>query len=146
MYDPKTIAAYFIRRNDPHNSHRGLYHMGNLKLQKLLYFAQGLYAMEYNKELMNTTFQHSKYVVSEPITYQLYKSYNYADMTQDCIIDSGEVISDADLEFLDKTWSALRQFHGKHLEYVLRNLVPYHVIHSKIRERFIQRFNPNRKD
>lgn len=141
MYDPKTIAAYFIRQNDP-----GLYHMGNLKLQKLLYFTQGLYAMEYDKILMNTTFERSMYVVSEPITYQLYKGYNYIDMTQDCIVDSGETISDADLEFLDTTWIALRQFDGKHLEYVLRNLVPYHIIHSKIRERFIARFKPNRKE
>lgn len=69
-YSALTIANYVILY-----SHSKNIEMNNLKLQKILYFLQGLYLVNYSDKLFNDNIEKWQYGPVVPEVYHAYKDY-----------------------------------------------------------------------
>lgn len=113
-YNVQLIAKYFISKSTPGTRQN----ITNLKLQKILYYAQGFYAsMHEGNLLFNSDIQAWKHGPVIPDIYHTYKSYNFHEIDEYVEEDFNELLSQ-DKEFLDKIWDILKNFSGKQLEYL----------------------------
>lgn len=71
MLTPKDVAEYFLRLTEPEVGDT----LSNLKVQKLLYYAQGFSLALYNKPLFEDDFHAWMYGPAIPSLYDLYKQY-----------------------------------------------------------------------
>lgn len=111
----KLVAEWFLNKNNYMQNVTDTEDMTNLKLQKLLYYAQGLYLAQYNKPLFREkilAWEHGP-VIKE--VYDQYKSFG-----GNGIKFSGSNISFADNieEFLEKIYNRFGQYSA----WKLRNM------------------------
>jgi uncharacterized phage-associated protein len=123
MYDALLIAHYFINKSTPYT----IESVTNLKLQKLLYYAQGFYiANNPNRQLLFTdkieAWVHGPVV---PKVYREYSHFKYHDIDQD--IDQSYIanISERDTFILDMVWNTFKVFSGKELERITHKEDPW---------------------
>lgn len=94
-----------------------------LKLQKILYYAQGYYLAMNDKPLFDDDFQAWAHGPVNPKIYNEYKSYGYS------LIDypKGEAanIKENILEFLYTIWNTFGIYDGKYLEEMTHNETPW---------------------
>lgn len=85
-----------------------------LKLQKILYYAQGYYLAMYDMPLFNEDFQAWAHGPVNPKIYNNYKEYGYDSINY----PSGKAprIKDDILDFLYKIWDTFGIYDGKYLE------------------------------
>ncbi|MFS0766175.1 Panacea domain-containing protein [Peribacillus phoenicis] len=114
MLHPNQVAKYFIFKSIPGTNEN----ITNLKLQKLLYFAQGHFLAKHG--LGNPLFEEEiKAWAHGPVVpeiYRLYSDYKFMEINK-----SGTENMDAEIEenykkVLDAVWETYKSYNGKELE------------------------------
>ncbi|WP_158221316.1 Panacea domain-containing protein [Salimicrobium humidisoli] len=106
----KDVASYFIKLSNPGTETS----VSNLKLQKLLYYAQGFHHAINEQELFEDRIEAWVHGPVVPSVYQEYKKYNFRDIPPSDV--DAPQLSDEVTEFLDDIWSLMKNFSGKELE------------------------------
>ena len=116
-YKAMDIAKYFINELHPEP----------LKLQKLLYFAQGFSYAFYDKELFNDDFEAWVHGPVIPSIYHEYKSYEYnpIDLNYNLKEFSNDVIDL--LEYIKKNYA---KYDAKYLEEITHKEEPWLLSHT----------------
>lgn len=104
-YKAIDIANYFLAKAQQENQEL----LSNLKLQKLVYYAQGLHLAIYNKPLFNETIEAWQYGPVIPDLYHRYKKYGMNGIPADKKFDTS-LIDKKTKEFLDEIYQLLGQF------------------------------------
>lgn len=94
-----------------------------LKLQKILYYAQGYYLAKFDKPLFNEDFQAWAHGPANPEIYEEYKDYKFK------AIDEPKVelydFDDETLSFLSHIWDVFGIYDGKYLEELTHSEFPW---------------------
>lgn len=94
-----------------------------LKLQKILYYAQGYYLAMFDEELFKEEFQAWAHGPANPDIYESYKEYGFSAIDK----PKGEVplLDDALIDFLYDIWNTYGIFDGKYLEKLTHQETPW---------------------
>ena len=93
-----------------------------LKLQKLLYYAQGYYLAMHDKALFNEDFEAWAHGPANPKIYEKYKEYGYDAI--DAPEKTPELSKDI-VNFLYDIWATFGIFDGKYLEELTHKETPW---------------------
>lgn len=117
MSYPASLIAYaFVKKGIDEGKF-----VTQMKLQKLVYFAQGAHLAKYNKALINETFQAWMYGPVIPEIYQDFKLYGSRPITDTSEFIPSSTYSppfrlDADaLDSINYTWGVLKDFSAMSL-------------------------------
>lgn len=99
-----TVANEFIRLSNEED-----FELNHLKLQKLLYFAQGWHLAIEKKPLFNETIQAWKYGPVIPIIYDIFKNYGSSSI-KNWRFYCSENIDDNTLNFIKNIWNLYKKF------------------------------------
>lgn len=113
------IADYFLRIVDRDSGST----LTPLKLQKILYYAQGYYLAINDVELFREEFQAWTHGPANPKIYDKYKKYGYNSI--DYPSNKPKKISDELLKFLYDIWNTFGIFDGKYLEKLTHSEEPW---------------------
>jgi len=105
VYNVSDIANYFLLKAD--DSDQEL--LSNMKLQKLMYYAQGMHLVFFNEPLFEDTIKAWAYGPVIPALYHEYKSYEKGGIPPKDEFDPS-IIDDETREFLDEIYGAFGQF------------------------------------
>ena len=94
-----------------------------LKLQKILYYAQGYYLAMYDKELFKEDFQAWAHGPANPKIYDMYKKYGYNSI--DYPSGKPKKVSEETLKFLYDIWNTFGIYDGKYLENLTHQEEPW---------------------
>ncbi len=95
-----------------------------LKLQKILYYAQGFYLAKYDQELFSEDFQAWAHGPANEEIYNKYKSYGFNAIEEPSFAEIP--IFDGDLnDFLSDIWATFGIYDGKYLEKLTHNETPW---------------------
>ena len=114
MVDPLDIARYFIVRAYEDNKDS---EMTNMKLQKLLYYAQSLFLALYGDPLFEAEIQAWRYGPVCPPAYRFYSEYE-RDQLPIPSDDGFSAISSEVKDLLEEVWN----YFGIHHAYVLSDM------------------------
>lgn len=130
-YTALQIARYFIKKG---MSEKDIAKLTNLKLQKILYYAQGWYLANFDKPLFDDTIEAWKYGPAIRTVYQEFQ-------------DSGSSILDVPVEkweideldkktknFLDDVWEVYKKYSGSDLITLTHSEKPYKDARKNIQE------------
>lgn len=94
-----------------------------LKLQKILYYAQGYHLAIFDEELFSEDFQAWAHGPANPEIYDEYKEYGYSAID----FPKGEVptLDDGLIDFLYSIWNTFGIFDGKYLEKLTHTEKPW---------------------
>lgn len=107
------VAAYFLARsNDDEDSG-----ISNLKLQKLIYYAQGYHLAIYGSELFPEAIEAWTHGPVCPDVYHMYKQFGSATIST-VVAGNPQVLSQTQIEFLDEVYQVFGQFSA----WKLRNM------------------------
>ena len=95
-----------------------------LKLQKLLYYAQGYYLALYNKPLFKEDFEAWAHGPANPEIYAKYKVYGY-DAIDAPAIETVPDFKKSIVDFLYEIWATFGIYDGKYLEELTHNEDPW---------------------
>lgn len=117
------IAKYFVKKAKVEEDKK----LTPLKLQKLLYYAQGWYLANFDKPLFDDKIQAWKYGPAVMNVYQYFKSYGSNSLSQ--YDNPMEEIPDIDDErtkrFLDKVWTVYKKYYASDLVSATHNEQPW---------------------
>ncbi len=105
MYNALDIARYFITLASPEEEDL----ITNLKLQKLLYYAQGFYLALYDKPLFGEQIEAWQYGPVVPAVYHIYKQYKSNPLPQPDDFDIDKYDTDTQ-ELLDEVYEVYGQY------------------------------------
>ncbi|BDG46395.1 type II toxin-antitoxin system antitoxin SocA domain-containing protein [Parageobacillus sp. KH3-4] len=121
MHNVLEVAKYFIAKSIP-GTPKAVTH---LKLQKLVYYAQGFYLAVHNKPLFGERIEAWVHGPVCPSLYRLFNHYNYNEI-DDMKIDIKNLNLDKDaIEILDFVWDNLGHLSGKELEELTHQEAPW---------------------
>lgn len=95
----------------------------HLKLQKLLYYAQGYHLAKYNKPIFKEDFQAWAHGPANPEIYNCYKKYGSSSI-DDFPTELYE-FDEETIKFLSKIWNTFGIYDGKYLEELTHNEKPW---------------------
>lgn len=104
-YTPRDIAEYFLWRAQEEDQEL----LSNMKLQKLVYYAQGLYLASNNKPLFNKEIEAWTYGPVVPELYHIYKGYGKSGIPCDPDYDPPSIDVNT-RDFLDEIYDVFGQF------------------------------------
>jgi len=104
-YNAQNVADYFLWKAQDEDQEL----LSNMKLQKLVYYAQGLYLVIYNSPLFKEEFEAWTYGPVLPDLYHSYKKYEASGIPADPDF-SPSSIDDDTKEFLDEIYDVFGQF------------------------------------
>lgn len=107
------VADYFLAKQDTEAGDT----ISNLKLQKLVYYAQGFHLAIFNKPLFNEQIQAWMHGPVVPELYQKFKIYGSGAIPPITEIDLIQ-FKEETLSFLDEVYSVFNQYSG----WALRNM------------------------
>lgn len=115
MTSAKTIASYFITKagqmGDGNKELSGNNDLTNLKLQKILYFAQVEFLKETNKPLFDEPIEAWQYGPVVRNVYEWLKGCGAYVVTDfDVILENTENLPDNIKEFLDRIWNKYQKY------------------------------------
>jgi uncharacterized phage-associated protein len=110
-YSADDISQYFLFKAETSDREELL---SNLKLQKLVYYAQGLYLAMFNKPLFDEKIEAWPYGPVIPELYNKFKKYGRKGISANKTFDSSK-INRKDMEFLDNIYNMFGQFSGSRL-------------------------------
>jgi len=110
IYDAFDIAKYFLFKAQ---SDEEL--ISNLKLQKLLYYAQGLHLAFFNSPLFNKEIKAWTYGPVVPELYHMYKKHSSAGIPADESFDPNNIDEETQ-EYLDEIYEVFGQFSALRLK------------------------------
>ncbi|MBF0343717.1 MAG: SocA family protein [Nitrospirae bacterium] len=112
MYTCFDIANYFLFKA---TEGEGGELISNLKLQKLVYYAQGLYLTCFKQPLFKECIEAWTYGPVIPDLYQKYKEYGKSGIPAEDNFNPG-MITEKDREFLDEIFDVFGQFSAIRLK------------------------------
>lgn len=104
-YKVLDIANYFLLKAQQDNQEL----LSNLKLQKLVYYAQGLYLALFGKDLFSDDVEAWQYGPVVPELYHLYKENGSGGIPANAEFNQNTIDGDT-REFLDEVYSVFGQF------------------------------------
>lgn len=117
MYNVMSIANYFIGLALKHD--RVLTH---LKLQKLVYFAHGIYYATYDKPLINASIEAWQYGPVIPVLYRRLRHLGNNPIRESIPLESTDFIMDGKIEldskirqFLESIWDSMKNYSATDL-------------------------------
>lgn len=119
-YNAIDIAKYFIKKasNDGGISH--------LKLQKLLYYAQGWYLANYGRPLFKDEIEAWKFGPVIPNVYRFFSKFGSAKISTEEVPDCDNLsLESADQNFLDEVWKVYKDFSAMDLVHSTHNEKPW---------------------
>lgn len=148
-YSALTIAKWFIAWAEAEDDE-----LSNLKLQKLLYYAQGHYLARYGRPLFKDELQAWSHGPVVPEVYHVFKESGSAPIVLD-VNDpfTWDRVTDEDAEFLGEVWNTYGGFSAGRLRGMTHEEPPWKesfrtngergaVISSRPLERFFRQFVP----
>ncbi|WP_433291566.1 Panacea domain-containing protein [Pseudonocardia sp. CA-142604] len=111
-YTASTIAKWFVAWANAEEAD-----LSNLKLQKLLYYAQGHHVAKTGAPLFSDTIRAWSHGPVVPAVYHVYKQYGSADIPDDETFDWGDV-DETTTQFLIQVWDT----YGGYGAWKLRNM------------------------
>ena len=137
-YSASQIAQYFLRQADPDEGDT----ISNLKLQKLLYYAQGLYLGLYGVPLFRERVEAWIHGPAVSDVYHQYKEYGWNAIPCPTGFDP-ETIDPDTREFLDDVWDVYGQFSAGKLRQMIHRERPWtetpierEISHDKLHQYF----------
>ncbi|MCY9349847.1 DUF4065 domain-containing protein [Bacillus licheniformis] len=115
------IARYFIHISKPGTSEN----ITNLKLQKILYYAQGLYLKKHRLPLFNERIEAWAHGPVVPDVYREFKQFKYNEIKKTEKNPNFNNLSAEDRDFLDSVWERFKSFSGKELEEMTHQHKPW---------------------
>lgn len=145
-YDAKTIAKYFIWKTDQEGAER----ISNLKLQKLIYYSQGLHLVLHNAPLFGDEIFAWNYGPVVRAVYAVYKHYGSGGIPPNLKfnIDS---IDEKTRNYLDEIndafgqFSAIRLMHIAHSDQCWISAHPNKIITHKAMKETLVKYVKNGK-
>lgn len=122
MMTARQIADYFLALQDDESGDL----ISNLKLQKLLYFAQGLYLASTGPPLFEEKIFAWKHGPVVPDIYHAFKDYKAGSIPRPIDLDFS-VYSDAIKEFLNEIYDVFGQFSAWKLRNMSHETLPYKI-------------------
>ncbi|PGQ52659.1 Panacea domain-containing protein [Bacillus cereus] len=114
------VAKYLINQSRPGTQEN----ITNLKLQKLLYYAQGFCLAIKEKALFEEDIEAWVHGPVVPEVYSEFKGYTYNDI--DGIYDENEIVlTKEEIDLLDNMWKIFQSYSGKVLEEMTHNEEPW---------------------
>ncbi|KWT74722.1 Panacea domain-containing protein [Candidatus Magnetominusculus xianensis] len=110
VYTCFDIADYFLFKAAKEDDDEEEALLSNLKLQKLVYYAQGLYLNIFRRPLFNESIQAWTYGPVIPELYQKYKNYGKKSIPAPEGFNPDSVLSSEVREFLDEIYDVFGQF------------------------------------
>jgi uncharacterized phage-associated protein len=130
-YTALQIARYFIKKG---MSEKDIAKLTNLKLQKILYYAQGWYLANFDKPLFEDTIEAWKYGPAIRTVYQEFK--DSGNSVLDVPVEEWE-IEELDKQtkgFLDEVWDVYKKYSGSDLITLTHSEKPYMDARKNIQE------------
>lgn len=117
MADVKDVAKYFINLSVESTP----YAITPLKLQKLIYYAQGFHLMEYGVPLFNDNLQAWVHGPVVRRIYELYRRYGYHTIPSEPFdnahfITGEPLLTEEELGTINRVWGLFGNLDGKTLE------------------------------
>jgi len=119
MMPAHDVAKYFVSLVDEDAGDS----ISNLKVQKLLYYAQGFHLAFYGKPLFSEAIKAWAHGPVVPQVYHLYKEFGYQPIPVERV--SLDASSAEVRELLDQVWSVYGQFTATKLESMTHNEPPW---------------------
>ncbi|MGX5592199.1 Panacea domain-containing protein [Bacillus cereus] len=114
------VAKYLINQSRPGTQEN----ITNLKLQKLLYYAQGFNLAIKEKALFEEDIEAWVHGPVVPEVYSEFKDYTYNDING--IYDEKEIVlTKEEIDLLDNMWNIFQSYSGKVLEEMTHNEEPW---------------------
>ena len=144
MYDVKDIANWFLIYNSYMETNQGADGMSNLKLQKLLYYAQSAYLALKNAPLFSNNIVAWKHgpVVEE--VYQKYKKYGSDDIKEfdklDIDKETEKILTEVYNVFGEYSAWGLRNLTHTEKPYVetkMNNVIPQDLMKESFKENYV---------
>lgn len=144
MYDAQTIAEYFLSLVDPEAGDA----ITNLKLQKLLYYAQGLHLALFNQPLFAEPIEAWMHGPVVPTVYHRYKSFGANPLPVSEAFDPTTL--DAETQaFLNEVYEVYGQFSAWKLRNMTHTEAPWRdtlegqeISQDRLRDFFLTRVEP----
>ncbi|MBY0213847.1 MULTISPECIES: Panacea domain-containing protein [Priestia] len=116
MVKAKDVAKYFLSVSEPSTP----WAITPLKLQKLVYYAQGWYMAIEKKPLFDDDLKAWDHGPVVPELYQDYKKYGYLTIPVESFYNNKkngkEIFTEKQLEILESVWESYGEYDGKFLE------------------------------
>lgn len=106
------VARYFISKSVPGTPEN----ITNLKLQKILYYAQGLYLVHVKKPLFEERIEAWVHGPVVPEVYHQFKQYGYNEIKKNPQNSNFSLPNPEVKKFLDGIWDKYKKYTGKELE------------------------------
>lgn len=115
------VADFFIRQSDVESGDN----ITHLKVQKLLYYAQGWHLALHDKPLFSEAIQAWAHGPVCPTVWKRFKDKNFTPLTEENTIYDGSELKRSELNFLSEVWTVYGQFTAKRLEEMTHSEEPY---------------------
>lgn len=120
MANVLNVAKYLINQSRPGTKEN----ITNLKLQKLLYYAQGFHLAISGEPLFEEEIQAWLHGPVVPEVYSRYRSFTYNDIDERYDMRMGDLTAE-ERELLDDVWNMFKKYSGKVLEEMTHNEDPW---------------------
>jgi uncharacterized phage-associated protein len=130
-YTALQIARYFIKKGEDEKDAANL---TNLKLQKILYYAQGWHLANFDKPLFEDSIEAWRYGPAIRSVYQEFKDSGNSILSTPV---EGWEINEIDKDtkgFLDEIWKIYKKYSGSDLISLTHNEEPYKEARKHIKE------------
>lgn len=127
-YTALQIAKYFIKKSKPTDR------LTNLKLQKILYYAQGWYLANFKKPLFGDKIEAWKYGPAIRTIYQQFKNNGNAVLNDEVGEWEIKEIDKQTQKFLDEVWNVYKKYSGSDLVSLTHKEPPYIEARNSIKE------------
>lgn len=116
----KDVSKYLLNLSKPKTEES----ITNLKLQKLLYYAQGFYLAFYDTRLFNDEIEAWAHGPVVPSIYHDYKDNKYNEITKK--YNPVEInLSNQEKELIEEVWDIFKAYDGKELEKLTHSEDPW---------------------
>jgi len=115
------VADFFIRQADVQSGDV----ITHLKVQKLLYYAQGWHLALHDKQLFPESIQAWAHGPVCPTVWKRFKDHNFNPLTAENTISDGSELKVSEQTFLMEVWTVYGQFTAKRLEEMTHGEEPY---------------------
>lgn len=105
MLSAKDVARFFIKKGSDEDDD-----ITNLKLQKLLYYAQGFHLALFGKPLFEEDIKAWTHGPVVPEVYHKYKKYGKNPLPVEGVDDVMKNLTDDQIDFLYEIWSVFGQY------------------------------------
>lgn len=133
-YTAIQVAKYLIDKSNNESDSEPRKKLTNIKLQKILYYAQGWYLANFGKPLFKDSIEAWKLGPAIKEVYAAYKSYGSKTIDEKIASDDLEKIASDDKVFLDKLWDVYKDFSANDLITATHNEKPWKEARFEIQE------------